>query len=316
MSYDTSVVLKSILMFKAQARDAWRDVEKIKIQKNNDIANIVITGMGGSTLGAHFILSVFAQNLKLPIVIVNDYHLPAWVNKNTLVIASSYSGNTEETISTFNESVSRGAVVVAITTGGALQKLSEKNNIPCYVIDEKYNPSKQPRYGLGYNLFGILGILTAMNLCQLSTEEILKEIDRLPETEDEFYALFPKKNIQALARSLKNKIPVIIVGESMAGNAHILQNQFNESAKNFAVYFTIPEMNHHLLEALTKPKKLTKKINFLFMTSDFYNERVQKRFKNTIGILQKLGIGYNTIVGHGDTSLTQALRMISFGGML
>lgn len=314
---DTSIILNSVLMFKAQARNAWQDVQKINFQKQSDsIANIVIAGMGGSTLGAHFIISVFEKNIKLPMMIVNDYHLPPWVSKNTLVIVSSYSGNTEETVSAFNEALEKKAMVVAISTGGILQKLSEKNNVPNYLINEQFNPSKQPRYALGYNLFGILGILTKMNLLSLSPEEINQEINQLPETEDEFYTLFPKKEIQLVARSLKNKIPIIVAGEFLVACTHILQNQINESAKNFAVYFTIPEMNHHLLEALTKPNQLAQKINFLFLSSDLYPEKVQKRFKITQQILQKLHIRYNTIVGRGKTSCTQALRMMMLGGIL
>ncbi len=311
------VVLESIINFKNQAQAAWSSVKKIPLHFDKQtISNVVVAGMGGSTLGAHLAQSIFDRKLTVPLIISNNYKLPDFVGEHTLAIISSYSGNTEETLSALKDAEEKKALIFIIASGGKLLDLAKEKKLLYYEIDNHYNASGQPRYGLGYNFFGILGFLAKTGLLNVTEKEIETAIDQLPQTIEEEYAVWYKKDIQKTAKTLKNKIPVIVAAEFLIANAHILQNQFNESSKTFAVYFPIPEMNHHLLEALIRPKNLRKKIQFLFLNSSLYSESILKRFKNTKSILQNLDIGYTDIEITGKTPLLASLRMVSMGGLL
>lgn len=317
MLHNTKIILDSILMFKKQSRWAWTECKKLELGEDySKVKNIIITGMGGSALGAHFIQCVFDKYLARPFFINNEYSLPQWADHDTLVIASSYSGNTEETIAAMDDAKKRGAKIIAISTGGKLLKLAAEKNIPYLELHENYNPSKQPRYGLGYNIFGILGILKQTGLLDIDQKVLEENLLLLTEELSALNQQLDQKMLLSLAKNCKNKIPVVCASEFLAANAHILQNQLNESGKNFAIYFELPEMNHHLLEALTRPKKIQKKICFLFLESEFYNEKNKKRFTVTKQILQKLDIEYNTIMAVGETKLTQAMNIILAGSLL
>ena len=315
--YKNDLVYQSILKLGNQASTAWSAVSNLSFSTPKiNITNIVVAGMGGSTLGAHLLRSVLEKNILVPFIIVNDYMLPPWVDSHTLVIASSYSGNTEETISALEDAHAKGAQIFVIASGGKLLNLAESKKLLHYKIDETANPSRQPRYGLGYGIFSILALLTKLKLTNLSMTTAEVALEKICSTEKGIGESISKFDSKKIAKILKNKIPVVVAGEFLVGNAHILQNQFNESSKTFATSFVLPELNHHLLEAFVKPKKLSKKIHFLFLISPLYSKKMTERVKNTATILQKFNIGYTMIEAGGTDQFGTALNMITAGGLL
>lgn len=310
-------VYQSILKLRQQSQSAWREINNLSFSAPKiNITNIVVAGMGGSTLGAHLVRSVLEKNISVPFVIVNDYTLPQYVDAHTLVIASSYSGNTEETISSLEDAQKKGAQIFVIASGGKLLDIAVSKKLLHYKIDEIENPSRQPRYGLGYGIFSILALLIKLKLVSLPNEMVEGAIEQITDTEKGIGESISKFNPKKIAKLLKNKIPIVVAGEFLTGNAHILQNQFNESSKTFATSFVLPELNHHLLEAFLKPKKLSKKIHFLFLTSPLYSKKMINRVKNTATILQKFNIGYTMIEAGGTDQLVSALNMIMASGLL
>jgi len=315
--YKNDLVYQSILKLGNQASTAWSAVSNLSFSTPKiNITNIVVAGMGGSTLGAHLLRSVLEKNILVPFIIVNDYMLPPWVDSHTLVIASSYSGNTEETISALEDAHAKGTQIFVIATGRKLLDIALIKKFLHYKIDEIENPSKQPRYGLGYGIFSILSLLLKLKLITVNKEDIDEAINKINTTEKGIAQVISNFEPKKIVKLLKNKVPVVVAGEFLTGNAHILQNQFNESSKTFATYFTLPELNHHLLEALVKPKKLSKKIHFLFLTSPLYSKKMTDRTKNTASILQKFNIGYTMIEAIEDNQFVAALNMIAAGGLL
>src|SRR5689334_15612641 len=130
-----------------QVRDAWKIGRAANIPPAYaDVRSIVLCGMGGSAIGGDFAAALLAGDLKIPMVIHRDYGLPAFVGRDTLVIASSYSGNTEETLSSFEQAQKRGAKVLALTTGGRVLELAKAANYPVVTFSYK----AQPRAALGY----------------------------------------------------------------------------------------------------------------------------------------------------------------------
>src|SRR3989338_8168150 len=131
--------------------------KKIALPKSyRGIRNVVVLGMGGSTLGSHVIKSLYADTLKIPVEILNGYALPAFVNTKTLVIVSSYSGTTEEPLAAGKQALAKKAHVVTISSGGTLASWAKKNKLPALLFTTENNPCGSPRMGLGYSIVGQL----------------------------------------------------------------------------------------------------------------------------------------------------------------
>lgn len=305
---DKSNLLGSIELLGRQCEQTWKEIKKIKIPANYRRAeNIVISGMGGSALGGHIIQSVFSGELKIPIEVVRDYTLPAYVGPKTLLILSSYSGNTEETLMAAKEGQKRKAKILGLATGGALATFLRRNNCPAYIFKPTYNPSNQPRMGLGYSILGQLGLLRQCSLLKIEEREISQTITTLG-----------RKNNAAknLAEKLKNKTPVIVASEFLLGNGHVMANQINENAKCFAAYFELPELNHHLMEGLRNPASNRKNLALILINSGLYLPRNQKRYKILKTVLAKNKIKFFEYRPTAKTKFQQSWETLLFGSYL
>ena len=290
---DSGNMISSLEVLVSQLKAAWGESKKVQTPSEyKDVQNIVVSGMGGSTLGPHFIRAVF--DISLPVQIVNDYVLPSFVNKKTLVVVSSYSGTTEETVSSYEDARKKEAKIIGIASGGTLIEKLKKDGLPFYQFDTKHNPSGQPRMGLGYSIGGILGLLTRLGFVEFSDEQMAGVLDYLGKVGKSFGLEAAQNENQAkkTASALVGKIPIICTGPFLAGNAHTFANQINENAKTFAAYFLLSEMNHHLLEGITKPANLKEKIKFVFLETNLYPEKIKVRIKITKEVLSKAGIGF------------------------
>jgi glucose/mannose-6-phosphate isomerase len=135
------------------------------------VKNVVVLGMGGSTLGSHVIKALYANTLTVPVDIINGYHVPASVSEHTLVIVSSYSGTTEEPVAAGKEALAKKAKVLTISSGGTLKTWALKNKLPAILFTTENNPCGSPRMGLGYSIVGQLLIFAAAGLISLSEKE-------------------------------------------------------------------------------------------------------------------------------------------------
>lgn len=288
---DKGNILSSIEHLSDQIQAAWDDVGKLDLSSYNSCENIVVAGMGGSALGGRIVHYLEFKNLRAPIEVVTGYHLPGYVNSTSLVILSSYSGNTEETLSCAHEALAKNAKMVGIATGGKLLKLLEDEHLPHYKIDPVTNPSGQPRMGLGYSITAILRILSLVSFIMFDDEDVKSCIA----STDKFVAEFgirvpsPKNIAKHLAQNLSSKIPVLISSEHLVGSAHAMKNQINENAKTVSLHVEISEMNHHLLDGLKFPSKAREILEFLLIESANYYERNTKRYLITKEIIEKSG---------------------------
>ena len=305
---DKSNLLGSIELLGEQCTEAWREVKKIKIPASyRGVENIVVSGMGGSALGGHLIQSLFADQLKAPVEVVRGYNLPAYVGHKTLLILSSYSGNTEETLAAAREGKKRKAKILGLATGGKLANFLHTNHYPAYIFKPTYNPSNQPRMGLGYSIFGQLGLLAKCGVIKIHEQEIKNIVETLS---------CRPQSVEKMADTLKNKIPIIVASEFLLGNGHIMANQINENAKCFAAYFELPELNHHLMEGLKNPAINKKNLIFLLINSSLYLPRNQKRYKILKTVLAKNKINFIEYHPAGKTKIIQAFKTLSLGSYL
>lgn len=252
-------LLKTIELYPKQIKQSWDEVYKMNFPKNyEDVLNVVVCGMGGSALGARMLKSLLLDRFKVPIEIINDYHMPYFVGERSLVIVSSYSGGTEETVNCANEAIRRNVKLFGITTGSRLGDILKDAGSPSYIFDPVNNPSKQPRNATGYFIGSLIALFSKLNLVDMSENEVVEAINYIEEFIKDVKdggSNF-SKDAKDFAKKLKGKLPVLVSSEHLYGAAHIFKNQLNESAKTFSVHFPIPELNHHLMEGLKNPKFL------------------------------------------------------------
>jgi len=316
---DISMVSESIEALPLQIKQVMSDAKKIKIPASyKNITSIVVAGMGGSNLGAEILRSVFSDQIKVPITILADYTVPASVNKDTLYVFSSYSGTTEEPLSTYFEVKKRKAKMIAITAHhekNTLERLMKKDGIPGYVFEHKQNPSDQPRLGLGYSIFGMITLFSKAGIIKISEKEIKKIIAKLEKWNKNLN--IAKKSNQNIAKKialkLKSKEPVLVGAEFLHGNLHAMRNQFCETSKNFASYLTLPDLNHFAMEGLAHPVSNKKDFVFLFFDSKLNHPRIQKRSHLTKQVVKKNNIQVLDFQLKGETRLEQSFEVLQLG---
>ena len=313
---DKQNILGSIDTLSDQCLHAWEDCKEIEVPDSyRNINKIVMCGMGGSGLGARVIESVYGNKIKIPLIRVNDYHLPKFVDSETLVICSSYSGETEETISNLKEAIAAGAKWMAIGAGNSLIKMAQEVNVPYYRIDPKFNPSNQPRMAIGYSIIGQLALCAKAGIIDLTKEDIDELIVVMRNVSSKNNVNIDTANNEAkkLALKMKDTITFFVSGEHLVGAMHVVNNQANENAKHFTADYTIPELNHHLMEGMGHPTHDNAKIFGFFANSSLYSDRVSKRLVITEEICQKQNIEVYEYKASSESSISQAFELIQFG---
>lgn len=317
--YDKSNVYGSILNLHQQCAHAYQDVQKINIPKSyQDINKILVVGMGGSGLGARAVEAIYKNKLKYPILRLNDYNLPNWVDKKTLVIVSSYSGSTEEVVMATKECVKKKLKWIAIAKGSKIKELALKHQAPIYEINPKYNPSNQPRMAIGYALTGLITILSKLkviSLTQKDLDEAIKAMKQVVEV-NKISVKYSNNQAKQLAKLIENKQVIFSASEHLAGIFHTVKNQMNENAKHLAHRHDIPELNHHLMEGLQFPHTNQSDVVFILVQSDLYHPRNQKRVNLTKKVIEKNKISTFTYHPQAKTRLAQALEAIQFGAFV
>jgi len=300
-----------------QCLQAWREVSKIRIPSSYRKAKrILINGMGGSALGGHIIQSLFYDQLKIPLQVIHSYCLPASFSSDTLYLLSSYSGTTEEPLNTARLALKKKAKILGITTGGQLARFLKKQKLPGYIFNPIHNPCGEPRMGVGYSVVGQIGLLKKCGFIKVTDNEMKKVFQTLQKTNRRFgFANPTKKNpAKRIALACQDKIPILVGSEFLIANTHTFANQLNENGKNFATYFVIPELDHHLMEGLKNPKTNRGSLIFLFLESDLYHPRVRIRHAITKKVIQKHKIKAITYKPSTKTKIEQVFEVLSLGG--
>ena len=262
--------------------------------------NIVICGMGGSGIGGKLVSSWIQNEIDIPINFCQDYTLPKYVNNNTLIIASSNSGNTEETISSMIEADEKGATIIAVCSGGKLQSLCEKLNYE-YIIVPGDNP---PRTSLAFSIVLLTSIFGQLNLIN---KEKLKEFELAKEL-----IISNKNDIHLEAKKLAdfiNSKELIIYSEAKYEAVAIrARQQFNENSKILCNHHTIPEMNHNELVGWYGGAD---HYAVLFLETDDWHKKNKKRLAFSINTIKNKTNNIKSIYSKGETILIKSLYLIN-----
>jgi len=310
---DSQNMLGSIEKLPKQIAQVKEDFKKVSLPKFKNIKNIVICGMGGSALGGHILKSLYFDELKIPVEIVSDYHMPSWVEKDTLCIISSYSGNTEEPLNAMKDGIRKKANIFGIASGGKLADIIKKGKINGYVFDPKHNVCGQPRMGLGYSIFSQLYFLKKIGILKLDDKKVEDIILTLKKNIKNFgisnYVGNPAKKI---ALSLHKHIPIIIASNFLAGSAHTCAKQLNETSKKMSAYFLMPEAAHNLIEVLPFFKNNSSLRFFLIKSNLYYPENVLK-YAIMEEILNKNKMKFSSYECAGKDKLSQVFEILVLG---
>jgi len=227
--------------FPAQLTESLQIGENAGITAHTEpIYKVFVAGLGGSGIGANFVSEFISDECKIPYTVGKSYTIPAYVDNNTLAIVSSYSGNTEETLSSFDLIKKTGAKIVVISSGGKLIEMAKEEGYDYIELPDDW-PS--PRACLGYSLVQQLFVLKKLGF--ISGESILairSSIDLIKYNQEEI-----KTEAKEIAKKLYNKIPIIYTTDRMESVAMRLRQQINENAKLLCWHNVIPEMNHNEL---------------------------------------------------------------------
>jgi len=293
-----------------QLRAAWEEVQNLEVgERLTDIKNIVFCGMGASIYGALVTKALEGPSFPYPTEVITDYHLPGYVNEQTLVVLTSYSGSTEEVLSCAQEAKDKGAKMVVLTKGGKLGEFAKANNVPSYIFDGKLNPAGVPRLGNGYTILGLMGLLNKLGIISIEEREIVDAITRLEEKIEEI-----KNRAMNDSETLQGKIPVIFASEHLSGNAQILRNQFNETSKAFSAFYLVPDLNHHLMEGLQFPKD--SQLYFLIIDSPNYTPKIKKRMELTRDVVKQNGQAIMDFTTNGQSLYDDFLELLAYGSYL
>ncbi len=305
-------VLDTVNFLPDQLWEAWEESRKVVLPPNyKSFKRVLVCGMGGSALGGRVVKAYASDHSSASIDVLTDYSLPQYVDSQTLIIASSYSGNTEETVSCLNQAVAKKLPVFVIAAGGKLIDLARANALPIYILNPKFNPSNQPRLAVGYSIGAIFGSLANCGAVTETDNEILGVVDFLKVEQGEL-----RTKAEELAGIVRGKMPILVASEHLTGAIHVAKNQLNESAKSFSASFDIPELNHHLMEGLKNPETSTSKLLFILFNSGLYHERIQKRYPLTKEVVEKNHVGTYEYKMIGDNKLKQVFEVIQLGSYI
>lgn len=297
--------------FPLMCEDAILRAEKVKVRFKKPNA-IIVAGMGGSSIAGELLRDWLSNDIQVPIEVVRDYYLPAYVNEDSLVFASSYSGDTEETLSCFIEAVKRGSIIIAISSGGRLIEYCRRLKIP-FIDVPKGIP---PRAALPYLFFPIVIILEKARLIEKKRDEIKETMNVLNRLKEEVGLESPssKNRAKRMAIELKGTIPVIYGFRHYRSVALRMKTQFNENSKVPAKCEVFPELDHNEIVGWEGSEEITKKFSVILLRDEEESLEMKVRISLTRDlILEKKARKVFELYGRGKSKLAKMLSALYFG---
>jgi len=304
---DISGMLEHLRQFPEQCQLAWERVLKFDLPPEySPIDKVVILGMGGSAIGR-----LALAESKVPVWVHRDYGLPPFVDQNTLVIASSYSGNTEETLSAFTASFKITAKKLVLTTGGKLRELAEKESIPVFIIDYQ----APPRAAFPHSFISLVGIFQKLGLLSDKSADLKQALQILNKLSGDLVETTPRLSNPAkqLATRLWRHLVVIYGAEMLSEVAQRWKNQLNENSKTWAIFELFPELNHNAVVGYEFPPEVKERVFVVLLHSALFHPRSQLHYEATAKLIAKSGIGHELVEAVGKTALAQVMSLVLFG---
>ena len=311
--HDPEDTLDLLSSFSDQCKRGWEIGEFLKLGGYGEQIpnNIVIAGMGGSGIGGDLVKAVVGSQFPCPIIVHRGYTLPAFVTSQTLFIAVSYSGNTEETLLSVERAFAQGANILAVTSGGKLKAFADTHNLPCAII-----PAGQPpRASLGYLLMPILSVLARLGFApDLDFQsDIAETVALLAKLGADFHPDVAESQPKRLAQALHGKLPIIYAPQELEAIAMRWKGQMNENSKSLAYFSVYPEMNHNEIEGWKHPSALTEQCHVIQLRDPIAPLQTQRRMDITAELIQPHTAGITEVHSEGRSLLARLLSLVAIG---
>jgi glucose/mannose-6-phosphate isomerase len=267
-----------------------------------EIKNIIISGMGGSGIGGNIVSEAVASKVTIPIIVNKDYALPNFVGKNTLVIISSYSGDTEETVKALNEAITLESKIVCISSGGKISEIATKKNIDLILIPK----GMPPRAAIAYSIVQLLHILNFYTIISYSFKNNLLAAIELIDAEENNMI----RDAKETAKLLSDKLPVIYGIAGMESVAIRFRQQLNENAKMLCWHNVFPELNHNELQGWSEDNS---NIAVIILRNHNDAPRTSKRIEISSDIIRHHDVTVREVYSKGNTPLERILYLIHWG---
>jgi glucose/mannose-6-phosphate isomerase len=310
---DASDMLGAIARLPDDCRVAFDRARSSDLPKVGEVSSIVVCGMGGSAMSGEVLRAAFGDRVGVPIEVNRRHGLPAYAGPGTLVVGSSYSGETSETLSAFQEAVSRGCTLLAITSGGRMNQIASEAGAPVVGLP----PGYQPRAALGYLGMSLVGALCSNGVlgdADPDVEEAVGELERLtPQMTSEVpTGSNPAKQIAEL---IGDRVPVIWGAEAVGEAAAMRwKTQMNENAKVPAFSAAMSELDHNEVVGWTKP--YGSRFTLIALRHDGENEETRARFTFSYQIARDAGVETEEVRAGGRSALARLMGLILVGDMV
>ncbi|PKN99003.1 MAG: bifunctional phosphoglucose/phosphomannose isomerase [Chloroflexi bacterium HGW-Chloroflexi-4] len=311
-SIDIDDMRSQIASLPDQLQKAWKLGLTLQLPGMTLVQRVVISGMGGSAIGADLLASFLMDRVTVPIIVQRNYGLPAFAfGKETLVVVSSHSGNTEEAISAFEEACRSNCQVMVITTGGKILADAQSAHVPAWVFVHE----GQPRSALGYTFGLLLALFVRLGLVSDLGSEIEQTVKLMRELQTKIEIECPVKSNPAkrLAGQLVGRHITVFGSGFMAPVARRWKCQINECAKTIASFESLPEADHNTLAGICFPQEALDKEMAVFLFASTDGERNQKRVVETKQIMMLEGINTDQVDARGQNKLEQLWSTVLFG---
>jgi glucose/mannose-6-phosphate isomerase len=255
----------------------------LKYQRN--YSNIVVTGMGGSAIGGDIIRTYALQKAQVPVIVNRDYDMPGFVNSDSLVLTVSYSGNTEETLSSYQQARSQGAAIIVVTSGGKLAHIAQEDG---YAV-VKIPGGLAPRAATGYLFAPLALIFEELGIVKGAGTDIEETVQVLRAMREDIHpgVDLPRNQARVIAREMKDSLPIIWGSSARSETAALRwKAQINENAKSPAYYNVFPELNHNEIVGFGMPKDLLARLVVIILRDPADHPQVKKRMEISKKIIQ------------------------------
>lgn len=301
---DASGMLAAVKALPGQARDALSLGESAELpwEELAGFSRVVVAGMGGSGISGDLLASL----LPCEVIASRGYNIPGFVGEETLLVAVSYSGNTEETLASFEQGLSRTRRAIAVSSGGKLRALAEEHGVPWIGIPA----GLQPRAALGYLLFSLLGVFRRLGTFSEDPREALAVLEGMAEE------LSPGRKgnpAQALALALWRRVPLIYGAGCTAPVAMRWKTQVNENAKQPAFWGELPEVCHNEIVGYELTGGVMPQAEVVFLRSACDHPRVAARIDILKEVLTRRGLPFQEVRGRGESKAAQLLSLLYLG---
>ncbi|MDO9555206.1 MAG: bifunctional phosphoglucose/phosphomannose isomerase [Atribacterota bacterium] len=327
---DKANMIELLEEFPQKMRDALRLGEEFSIPANflpapasnsfsapgstQNFKNIVVLGMGGSAIGGDLLSDYLADELAIPVVVIRGYDIPRFVDENSLVFAVSYSGNTEETLSSLKRCLEVKARVIALTSGGKLSIFARENNFPMI----KVPAGIQPRAAISYLFFPILKALERLGLIKERGGEIEETLNILQELSSEYGAKSPLKNnfAKKVALNLYQHLPLVYGSEGLLGAVAMRwKTQINENSKWPCFWNVFPELDHNEIVGYEIENSVNRQVKIIYLQDKEGLFRVEQRREITRKIIKDKVAGFIVCPTKGKGKMARMFSLIFLGDL-